>query len=135
MGRRRLAHHGIDSATYPRLRIRLATVRLSDRIFSRFDRLRAVVSVYRLARHVHGRRHSRAARVLHPAQRAGTAELAADHAPQRQYMDDTAVTLASWPLCHRADDRVQFLQPRHAGPLSDFSAGPAQDVTPRSRPD
>ena len=47
-------------------------------------------------------------------------------------LDGPAVALAARPLCRRADDRVQFLQPRHAGPLSDFPAGPAQDV-PRTK--
>ena len=45
------------------------------------------------------------------------------------------VTLAAWPLRRRADDRLQFLQPWHAGPLSDLPAGAAQFVAARRRPD
>ncbi len=125
MGRRRIADHGIHSAAGARLRVGLAAIRLSGRIFPRFDRLRPAVPVYRLARHVHGRRHPGAAGVLYPPQRSGIAELAADHRAQ-QYLGDRAVALAARHLCRAADDRVQFLQPRHAGSLSDLPAGPAR---------
>ena len=75
MGRRRLAHHGIDPTAGARLGLRPPPIGLSGRLFPRLDRLWLVVPIYRLARHVHGRRHSRPARALHQAYRAGIAEL------------------------------------------------------------
>ena len=68
----------IDSAACPRFRLRPSPVRLPDRILPRVDRLRAAFSDHRMARHVHGRRDSGAARALHSPhacrnRRAGTA--------------------------------------------------------------
>ena len=51
----------------------------------------------------------------------------------RQHLSRSAAALAAWPLRGRADDRVQLLQPRHAGPLSDVPAGAAQLVAARGR--
>ena len=127
MGRRRFADHGIHSAEGARLRVGPAAIRLSGRLFPRLDRLWPAVSIYRLARHVHGRRHSGAAGLLYPAQRSGIAELEAD-APPQQYLGDRAIALAARHLCRAADDGVQLLQPRHAGSLSDLPAGPAPAV-------
>ena len=81
--------------------------------------------VYRLARHVHGRRRSGPARLLYPPQRAGIADLETDDGPQ-QYAGGLQVALAARHLRRPADDGVQFLQPRHAGPLSDIPASPAR---------
>ena len=101
MGRRRFADHGIHSAEGARPGLRPAAIRLSDRIFSCLDRLRAVVPVYRLARHVHGRRHSGATGILYPPQGSGIAELAADHRAQ-QYLGDRALALAARHLRYRS---------------------------------
>ena len=54
----------------------------------------AAVPVYRLARHVHGRRASGPARALHPPQRSGIADLEADHGPQ-QHAGGIEVALAA----------------------------------------
>ena len=43
------------------------------------------------------------------------------------------IALAARHLRHRADDRVQFLQPWHPGSLSDLPAGAAQAVAARGR--
>jgi hypothetical protein len=58
MGRWGIAHHGKHPAAGTRLCFRPPAIGLPGRIFSRLDRLRASLSVHRLARHVHGRRHS-----------------------------------------------------------------------------
>src|SRR5262249_2166703 len=76
-------------------------------------------------RHVHVRRSPCASRLLFPPQCSGIAELATDHGAQ-QYVGDPALPLAARHLCRHSDDGIQFLQPRHAGPLSDLSPGPAQ---------
>ncbi len=75
MGRRRLADDGNHPAACPRVRFGPAAIGLPDRIFHGVDRLWRAVSLYRMARHVHGRRDPGIAGALHPAQRAGIAEL------------------------------------------------------------
>ena len=115
----------IDTAAGARLRVGPAAVGLSGRIFPRLDRLWPAVSVYRMARYVHDRRPTGAAGVLHPPHRPGIAELEADDGAQ-QHVGDRAIALAAGHLCHLADDGLQFLQPWHAGPLSDLPAGPAR---------
>src|SRR4029077_5291490 len=92
------------------------------------------VPIYRLARHVHGRRHSGAPGVLHPPQGSGIAKLATDHSAH-QYVRDRARALAARHLCRRADDGIQFLQPRHAGSLPDLPSGPAWIFAARGRAD
>ena len=70
-------------AACPRLRLRPAAIRLPGRILSCVDRLRLAVSVYRLARHVHGGRPSGPARLLYPPHRSGIADLETDNGPQQ----------------------------------------------------
>ena len=127
MGRRRLADDGNHSAARARLRLRAAAIGLSGRLFHGLDRLWRAVSLYRLARHVHGRRDPGAAGALYPPQRSGIAELEqAGRGRARQHAGGAEGALAARDLCGGADDRVQFLQPRHAGYLPDLPAGAAQ---------
>jgi hypothetical protein len=90
------------------------------------DRLRIAIPVHRLARHVHGRRHSGAAGVLHPAQGAGIAKLETGDVGQ-QHARYREVALAARHLCRAADDCIQFLQSRHAGFLPNLPASSAPD--------
>ena len=82
------------------------------------------LSLYRLARHVHGGLGACAARALHPPQCEGIAGLpcrarqsGAGHARRAQG------ALAAGALRHALHDGDELLQPRHAGSLSDASAG------------
>jgi MFS family permease len=57
MGRGRIADDGKHSAACPWFRFRAASIGLSHRLFSGVDRLWPPVSIHRMARDVHGRRH------------------------------------------------------------------------------
>ena len=76
---------------------------------------------HRLARHVHGRRRAGAARPAHPHAREGKPGV---RGAARQGSTSTRhgarAPLEDRALPRGADDRLQLLQPRHAGPLSDL---------------
>jgi hypothetical protein len=97
MGGRGVAHHGVDPAAGARIRVGPAAVGLSGRLFSRLDRVRPVLPVYRLARHVHDRRRAGAARVLHPPPRSRIAGLASG-GDGRQHGCGAALALAARAL-------------------------------------
>jgi hypothetical protein len=105
----------------PWFRFRAASIGLSHRLFSGVDRLWPPVSIHRMARHVHGRRHPRACGLLYPTQRAGIAKLEqAGNCRARQHAGDIEIALGPRPIRRVPDDRVQLLQPRYAGPLPDL---------------
>src|ERR1700738_3927032 len=128
MGGRRVAGDGIDPAAGTRFRLRPAPVRLPDRILPRVNRLRTALSDHRMARHVHGGCAAGAARALHSPTRAGIADLGPCGGRAQRHVFDSHIALAPRPLCGGADDRVQLLQPRHPGSLSDFSPRAARPV-------
>ena len=105
-----------------RLRLGPAAVGLSHRLPARLARLPAL-PVHRLARDVLRRGRARPARPLHLPPRAGIAELQRRGGQDgRKHPGGAEVPLAARDLRHPADDGVQFLQPRHPGPLSDLPA-------------
>src|ERR1700744_4448375 len=105
MGRRRVADPGTRAAACARAGLGITAIGLSGRLFPRFDRLWPAVFLYRLARDVHGRRHSGAAGLLYPAHRAGIAKLEPG-ASARQYARSRESALAARQLCRAADDRL-----------------------------
>ena len=85
--------------------------------------------LYRMARHVHGRRDPRFAGAVHSPQRSGIAKLEqGGRGRTRRHPGDPEIALAPWHLRGRSDDGIQFLQPWHAGSLPDVPAGGTQAV-------
>ena len=89
----------------------------------------AAVRSHRLARHVHGRRAAGAAGAVSCAARCRNRRCssgAREAAARARLLDhDARRTGSLFALRRRADGRLQLLQPRHAGPLSDFPADAA----------
>ncbi|MGF6549631.1 hypothetical protein QFZ96_004702 [Paraburkholderia youngii] len=84
MGCRRRADHGNRAAEIARHRLGSAASRLSKRLSARVDRVRRVLSIHRLARHVLRRRAAGAAGAVHSRARAGVARV--PDARKRRYV-------------------------------------------------
>ena len=71
---------------------------------------------------------------VYPSQRSGIAKLEqGTGCRERRHLGGPEIALAARNLRGRADDGVQFLQPRNPGYLSDIPAGGAQAITARRR--
>ena len=137
MGVRLVAGDGIDPAAGARLRLRHSAERLSHRLPARGDRLRAALRTHvrrlhgRVARDVFAQRAAGPGGAVHPQPRAGIARLrrgAED--PASRPMGIAQSELAIGDLRRRADDVLQPVQPRHAGPLPDLPAKAASVSIP-----
>ncbi len=102
-----------------RLGLRPAAGRLPQRLSAGDTRLWYSRTLYRLARPIHCRRPAGAAGALYPPQRAREPGLGA-HPGEAEGQDHrgTAPPHRAHDLCGDPDDRLQLLQPRHAGHLS-----------------